>query len=416
MSIDIDWESATGGPDGEALAERIRAFVHDKFQNMPLPGFIRSVDVTSFGFGTVAPDFEILNLSDPFEDFYEEDGDTDDEDGDDNDEQDEEEAWDEHGRDKSFRPHSACGTAPETRVRSRRASERSLSEDNNSVDPLFSWRRGFIPSRPSTSPGIGSPSLNLYPPIQLGDHFILPHHEPAHIPGASGVGIHNMSVASNSLATSGAGPSFPRSSIASSQGVSHDWSGASAENQSMNDTSDNESLSTCQNHQRHMHERKAEDLQIFCRVRYSGNVRLSLTAVILLDYPMPSFVGLPLKLNISGMTFDGVAVLAYIRKRVHLCFLSPEDEGAFLPMNFNKDSHSDEQAEKQQYQSSSAVNQKDTSSSVLRKIRVESEIGRKENGKQVLKNVGKVEKFVLEQVRRIFDEELVYPSFWTFLV
>jgi distribution and morphology protein 12 len=53
---------------------------------------------------------------------------------------------------------------------------------------------------------------------------------------------------------------------------------------------------------------------------------------------------------------------------------------------------------------------------LLQEIRVESEIGRKEDGKQVLKNVGKVERFVLAQVRRIFEEELVFPSFWTFLV
>ena len=53
---------------------------------------------------------------------------------------------------------------------------------------------------------------------------------------------------------------------------------------------------------------------------------------------------------------------------------------------------------------------------LLREIRVESEIGRQEDGKQVLKNVGKVEKFVLEQVRRIFEDEFVWPSFWTFLL
>lgn len=53
---------------------------------------------------------------------------------------------------------------------------------------------------------------------------------------------------------------------------------------------------------------------------------------------------------------------------------------------------------------------------LLREIRVDSEIGRKEDGKQVLKNVGKVERFVLAQVRRIFEEELVFPSFWTFLI
>lgn len=53
---------------------------------------------------------------------------------------------------------------------------------------------------------------------------------------------------------------------------------------------------------------------------------------------------------------------------------------------------------------------------LLKEIRIESEIGRKGEGKQVLKNVGKVERFVLEQVRRIFEEEFVWPSFWTVLV
>jgi hypothetical protein len=53
---------------------------------------------------------------------------------------------------------------------------------------------------------------------------------------------------------------------------------------------------------------------------------------------------------------------------------------------------------------------------LLQEVKVESEIGEREAGKQSLKNVGKVERFVLEQVRRIFEDEFVYPSFWTFLV
>jgi distribution and morphology protein 12 len=53
---------------------------------------------------------------------------------------------------------------------------------------------------------------------------------------------------------------------------------------------------------------------------------------------------------------------------------------------------------------------------LLEEIKIESEMGETEEGKQVLKNVGKIEKFILEQVQRIFEEEFVYPSFWTFLV
>lgn len=172
-----------------------------------------------------------------------------------------------------------------------------------------------------------------------------------------------------------------------------------------------------------MRERKPEDFQVLCHAKYAGDVRLSLTAEILLDYPMPSFVGLLPKLNVTGITFDGVAVIAYIRKRVHFCFLSAEDADALLG--------SEEQQKQGDSSNSAASNTSaglgldthNTTSSaqkrqggLLQEIRVESEIGRKEDGKQVLKNVGKVERFVLAQVRRIFEEELVFPSFWTFLV
>ena len=51
---------------------------------------------------------------------------------------------------------------------------------------------------------------------------------------------------------------------------------------------------------------------------------------------------------------------------------------------------------------------------MLRDIHLESEIG--ERGKGVLKNVGKVERFLLEQGRRIISEEFVFPSFYTFIL
>ena len=178
-----------------------------------------------------------------------------------------------------------------------------------------------------------------------------------------------------------------------------------------------------------MRERKPEDFQVLCHAKYAGDIRLSLTAEILLDYPMPSFVGLPLKLNVTGITFDGVAVIAYIRKRVHFCFLSADDADAVIG------SEERQQQQQQQQQQQDSTNNNDNNNNnnnsnnantgrpagerqggLLQQIRVESEIGRKEDGKQVLKNVGKVERFVLAQVRRIFEEELVFPSFWTFLV
>ncbi|KZF22000.1 hypothetical protein L228DRAFT_247610 [Xylona heveae TC161] len=162
-------------------------------------------------------------------------------------------------------------------------------------------------------------------------------------------------------------------------------------------------------------EPQPEDVQIVSRIKYAGDVKLSLTTEILLDYPMPSFVGIPLTLNITGLSFDGVAVVAQIRRRAHFCFLSPEDAATLL--GADEDAPADAPAPGYAgNMPGSNPNLKHPLGSLLQDIKVESEIGQRDNGKQVLKNVGKVEKFVLEQVRRIFEDEFVYPSFWTFLI
>ncbi|KAL8627313.1 hypothetical protein Q9189_006986 [Teloschistes chrysophthalmus] len=70
MSIDIDWEGLTTGPEGVALAESIKDFIHDKFQQVQLPRFIRSVEVHAFDFGNECPIVELKDICDPLPDFY----------------------------------------------------------------------------------------------------------------------------------------------------------------------------------------------------------------------------------------------------------------------------------------------------------------------------------------------------------
>ena len=107
------------------------------------------------------------------------------------------------------------------------------------------------------------------------------------------------------------------------------------------------------------------------------------------------------------MTFNGVGILAYIKKRAHLCFLSPDDAEALV---------GNESAVISPGATESAPEAKSKVGALLEEIKIETEMGEAGEGKQVLKNVGKIEKFILEQVQRIFEDEFVYPSFWTFLV
>ena len=430
MSIDINWERLTGGPDGSSRAETIRAFIHDRFQQVTLPRFIRSVHVHSFDFGSVPPEIEIKDICDPLPDFYEEDEDYPDEDED------------------APTPDNleAASGAPARTAKERRGDAQRVP--SNVEQTTLDRSRLAPPFGNIRSPGLRTP---LGPVEQLGSPFI-PRASTPGIPGGTsninyfhlplGAGLSGTSTPLAAVAGAqvqgwldfgNARPSTPTNMrlrhAASMNSLTltpqsnpdpttrppsqhqHDMeqrnSLAAESDRSVNDAYERTPSSS----PHRMREKSPEDIQVVSHVQYSGDIKMSLTAEILLDYPMPSFVGIPLKLNITGLTFDGVAILAYIKRRAHFCFLSPEDADALIGGETNLESLQGE-AQRQDRQPAPRLRV----GGLLEHIKVESEIGGRADGGQVLKNVGKVESFVLEQVRRIFEDEFVYPSFWTFLV
>ncbi|KAF7561339.1 hypothetical protein G7046_g2777 [Stylonectria norvegica] len=412
MSIDLNWETLTSGPDGDALANRIRTFIHDKFQTVQLPRFIRSVTVHGFDFGTIPPELELKDITDPLPDFY--DQDLDDDESDDEPE-----------------PEVAVVTERERPGLSERRRPGGLMM-------LRSEMGGYDMGSPflgTSIPGfLGGSSLSYFPghlgtgthtPLAavagahlgnswMGTQLDAAHHasrSPSHSrnPSQSSiVSIENFAsglAAPQSLREKSSVSTLPATPTGTSRPPTRDTHLAgSAVVEDGDDDDDDEPAAG----ERPRREPRVEDVQAVFRIRYSGDIRLNLTAEILLDYPMPSFVGIPLKLNITGMSFDGVGVLAHIRKRVHFCFLSPEDALAAVGPDGDGDGQDEQGPTKHEH--------KTRLGGLLQEIKVESEIGERDGGKQSLKNVGKVERFVLEQVRRIFEEEFVYPSFWTFLV
>ncbi|KAI9764842.1 MAG: Mitochondrial distribution and morphology protein 12 [Geoglossum simile] len=442
MSIDISWPTLTSGPDGDRFAAQIRDFVHDKFQKIALPRFVQSVQVHSFEFGTIAPDVELKDIGDPLGRFYEG------HDGSDGGEEDgegevEEDGWmrrrqgDDEEEDEDIYVSSSHTTLRATWHADNLARPTAAASADTSTPiaistlphPPPAYHDSFRSPHIRTTAATSTEPVPFYPPP-------LPYRSPA--PMAPG-GTSTLNHYFHSPLISGlSGTQTPLAAVAGAH-LSSGWqdhaSGSLDEGdvgaQRQNSTESVESLSppstadssmststppgeTMASHpaspplhpsppatQPQLHSRhrrripRPSDFQVITRVRYAGNIALSLTAMILLDYPMSSFVGIPIKLNITGLSFDGVAVLAFTRqKNVHFCFLAHEDAAAM-------------------------VGGDDIGAGgggLLKEIKVESEIGQREGGKQSLKNVGKVEKFVLEQVRKIFEEEFVYPSFWTFLV
>ena len=402
MSVDINWETLTGGPDGEALAETIRDFIHTRFQQINWPKLIRSVEVHSFDFGTVAPQVVLKDICEPLPDFYETEND---DDGSENPggpppEQD-------HHHHPAHRHMRSKGDP-------RRPSEVALYETANATagkGPFLGGTSNLGYFHMPLSAGFSGTNTPLA--AVAGAHF----HNGAPVPGTQQEQHHHQH--SDSFSSASPPPSgTPQSRPASRDHPFFDSRRASA-------VLDGSGAQTPPplNHAADR-DRSPEDMQVVFHATYTGDVRLSMTAEVFLDYPMPSFVGIPLKLNITGITFDGVGILAYIKKRAHLCFLSPEDaealvsggggevdlEASEMTARPGSSGGTDMGTEK------NGVSGKAKVGGLLEEIRIESEMGETGEGKQVLKNVGKIEKFVLEQVQRIFEEEFVYPSFWTFLV
>jgi len=390
MSVSIDWEALTGGPDGETLAETIREFIHQRFQQINWPKLIRSVEVHSFDFGTVVPQIVLKDICEPLPDFYE------------SQEEDESEGEEDtkHGDHQSVpgpSQHVPPGPRhPRGRGDPRRPSEAQFFEPN------------ATPAAGRT-PFLGGTSNLGYFNMPLSAGF-----SGTNTPLAAVAGAHfqssarptadfqqrNHSDSFSSTSPPHASPSRPTSrdhGVLNSRGASGvlDGSGGGVR------TPQSEPVD---------HDRSPEDLQVVFHSTYSGNIGLSMTAEVFLDYPMPSFVGIPLKLRITGVTFNGVGILAYIKKRAHLTFLSPEDAEALVGGEIDLEAADEKSTSEGTGGDASRVG------ALLEEIKIESEMGETSEGKQVLKNVGKIEKFILEQVQRIFEEEFVYPSFWTFLV
>jgi distribution and morphology protein 12 len=437
MSIDINWDTLTGGTDGIARAETIRAFIHDKFQQVTLPRFIRSVHVHSFDFGSASPEIEIKDICDPLPDFYEEDEDYPD---DDDDEDSEGEAGllsrDAHNfinptsgppRDRRSRDTGKGASHAEeyTSTQSHQASSRvnTKTPSRNFLAPNDQLTSPLLPR--VLTPGIpgGTSNINYFHlPLSAGLSGAttpLAAVAGAHLQGwldnpygrpSTPTNVRLRHAASiNSLTLTPQSHPDPSSRPSSRHQHDDERRRSLAESDDISSRHSYNRTPSASPHR--MHEKSPEDIQVVAHVQYSGDIKMSLTAEILLDYPMQSFVGIPLKLNITGLTFDGVAIIAYIKKRAHFCFLSPDDAEALVGSDvgfagLQTDSHGD----------NPTPVQRPKIGGLLENIRVESEIGGQGSGKQVLKNVGKVESFVLEQVRRIFEDEFVYPSFWTFLV
>ena len=381
MSIDLEWHKLDS-----SLAKTLVDLLNRQLTHTQRPSFIGPVEITGLDFGTNAPDVELVDLRDIHRDFLEDDSDA------------------ESEQDNVKVTEGAEEEEDGFEWVSRRASRRGLAEDTlayHHLPPHIRYGRGpamdVFASTPALYPGGSSRDMwntsvmpmhtmhTSMPSLRDARPAIVPRPPPsAALPPASRTG------------SSKAGSAYGSTS---SVAVCHP---TTRQPSPTPDAPPNE-----------QHARP--DLQLHLHLNWQSNLRLTLTTSLLINYPSPSFMSLPIKLSVTGLVFNGEVAVAYqgSRGRVHICIL--DDLDPYGPACRRERSQSstpsdtDDGAGGKREGKPLPVGQR-----LLPSILIESEIGQAD--KHVLKNVTRVERFIQDVIRKTVEEELLFPNFHTLVM
>ena len=460
MSVDLDWDNLTS-----ELANSLVDILNRQLGSVTRPSFIGPVEVLSFEFGNAPPDVEVIDIRNVHPDFLEDD-----------EEQDEEggpvpgdRSTPPTRQDQPHQPgHDFVSQPPEP-----------VGEGSIDVDDNFEW----LPRKALRGRGLDD---SYHPPFHP--------HPFSHLPGGMSrasprMGVTDMFGSTSSLhpgspwspamsnlldlrATSyfppsmaqglrgsGYGGSRPGSHLGSRKPSPRSGSAHLPTPDTQNPPSQGPDATT--NSESQPMKREHPNLQLHLHISWESNLRLTLATSLLINYPSPMFMTLPIKLSVTGLVFDGQLAVAYQgeKRRVHLCVLDELDP--YVPSAPHRNRDSGVSRDKSNLNSpvvmSSSQSREDLTSSpatvppildplprvvplshqssedsimredgerpekplpigqrLLPNIYIESEIGQAD--KHVLKNVTRVERFIQDVIRKSIVEELVFPNFHTLIL
>lgn len=354
MSFDINWSQLV---EDESINNSIKEFLASQFLSVSLPSYIDNLTVSDFLLGDEAPEIIIRDIGDTFDDFYE------DEDG----------------------PRNAG--APTTTATSGMG-ESDSSDDEETRDGLagevtLSETTDYptqLPLHPIPTKLRRSHTTLAASPIPSHSHL-----NSLYAYNLTNVGLGTLNLNSvtpsgrdtptqilNQMRTAGGGPNLPpilASPISSLKKL----------------------------------KRGENDVQIIAEVKYKGNLHIEVTVDLFLNYPSQHFVTLPIKLHITGFEIHSLICIAYLQNAVYFSFLCDVSDDS--QTDYFNGAHMESGGNFVEYVS--GTNNKERID-IIKKVKIESEIGEVETN--VLRNVGKVEKFLVEKIRSIIREETAWPS------
>ncbi|TFK72757.1 hypothetical protein BDN72DRAFT_835849 [Pluteus cervinus] len=435
MSVDFEWAKLDS-----SLASRLVDILNRQLSNTKRPSFIGPVAVTSLEFGSVSPDVELVDLCDIYRDFLEDDEDEDDD------------------KDPVKVTEGGVGLDGDHddgyEWVSRRVVNRDETRAYQHLPPhiRYGYGRGGTADLFSSVPSLHPSSNAMGPPPEYWNpatsvpSLSVPHnlYDRAPSPGtpfsATAIKQHDaqMSVEEpqwSSRVPRAASLPLPLPTYRNGPG-SDDLSSGPAVSTIPPGLQTTPSLLPSRLSQTHTPEPDPTtpppalypNLQMHFHINWHSDLRITLTTSLLINYPSTMFMSLPIKLSVTGLLFTGEVVVAYEgeRKRVHLCILDELDPygpagerpkrdsltGGTTPPELDDEHHANGHGNLSG--GGRPAKPLPVGHRLLPSIYIESEIGQAD--KHVLKNVGRVEKFIQDVIRKTVEEELVFPNFHTLIL
>ncbi|CDZ97407.1 mitochondrial inheritance component mdm12 [Phaffia rhodozyma] len=470
MSVEIDYALLASDP---VLTSSLVSALNKSLAGVALPSFLGPISVTSFDFGTEGPDVEIVGLTDVYQEFLDiEDEEEEEDEGDDILGSDEykqtsphqERRYSEDGgmeRDESM-VEPADLSSPEENPRWTTSAPNGTGGGNSLATPSYEMNRrmsqqsSYFYQAPASEAGSARTSgtaMSSRTTTSTIPHSIIgrtPLYNSS--PFTSRVGLGSMYSPSGSLFLSRTTSRAPSPVRTIDTGLSTSTKSSEREVKGAHDT-----LSTISPSIDPSNETRSgpmgpvptpessssstgpPDLQLHLRIRHSADIRLSLSTSLLINHPSPGFMSLPLALTVTRMDLDLHLVVAFqaTHPPVHRRTSRGDPEGAGSE-NVNEGTGGEANVSGRRIHVSildeldpygprvpGETVQRDVphlgeskpvpvGERIIGRMEIQSSIG--QEGEHVLRNVAKVERFVLELLRQTIVDELVFPSCHTFII
>lgn len=502
MSFDIQWDTIC---NDERLALSLKEFLNSKLSSLELPHYLANLQVVDFKFGETAPDITIRDIDIPFHEFYVSANSVSENNTDDNvdDEGDEDEDESEENTDESDTGNVTDRYKLDRMNKNNLDNGKSKYKSNLTSKTKFKSKpkAQFMPDSKNSRPPSPLPFINSH------NSLLMPRTSSGLTPtmGHLGVGLGGFGMAGGNNQSNGIHQNYNSSSNGSGSMESENEyfqplssssykeikyeDGKMFQNllKGMNNVnlySDVEinNNDIMNNNESYNSSDKVDfekmdtnlDIQLSMDIDWDSKLYIEVICDLLVNYPAPEFIRLPVRLKITDLKIHSLLVVAYIAKKIFISFLCDiyhefeDDESDNNIVNNNFETRQDSRRSTNTNININKNTKGKERIDILQDMKIEGEIGNLSEGSElwkdsilktfenahqlnenvnagvsnlfqykiphetnsganilsgfsnsdeigegnglVLRNIGKIEKFLMSAFRGLIIDELAWPS------